>query len=137
MRSAPKRLTSFSLPPPPLPPFSPFPGSFDLLIYTDKDSEVPLEWYVDRERERRDNGWGRAAQHFCSPLMLSRSPLIHLFLSLYLSPSFSPHGTLREDSDARLIEDSENVRLRSFSTKVHRVDTMVSYRADGAGADLC
>jgi mitotic spindle assembly checkpoint protein MAD2 len=35
-----------------------------------------------------------------------------------------------EDSDARMIEDAETVRLRSFTTKVHRVDALVAYKAD-------
>jgi hypothetical protein len=36
-----------------------------------------------------------------------------------------------------MIENAENVKLRSFSTKVHRVDTMVTYKVDGSAADLC
>jgi len=62
------------------------PVSFDLLVYADKDSSVPLEW---------------------------------------------------EDSDARMIEEgsANNVRLRSFTTKVHRVDAMVSYRMEPD--DIC
>ena len=34
-----------------------------------------------------------------------------------------------EDSDPRYITNSTEVRLRSFTTKVHRVDAVVSYRA--------
>ena len=34
-----------------------------------------------------------------------------------------------EVSDPRYVSNSTEVRLRSFTTKVHRVDTMVSYRA--------
>ena len=62
------------------------PVSFDLLVYADKDSSVPLEW---------------------------------------------------EDSDARMIEEgsASNVRLRSFTTKVHRVDAIVSYRTEPD--DIC
>lgn len=55
------------------------PCTFDLLIYADRDADVPVEW---------------------------------------------------EDSDARMIEDAASVRLRSFTTKVHRVDTLVAYRAE-------
>ena len=33
-----------------------------------------------------------------------------------------------EDSDPRYILNSESVKLRSFTTKVHKVDTMVSYK---------
>uniref|UniRef100_M4C3C3 HORMA domain-containing protein n=1 Tax=Hyaloperonospora arabidopsidis (strain Emoy2) TaxID=559515 RepID=M4C3C3_HYAAE len=51
--------------------------AFDLLVYTDKNSEVPPLW---------------------------------------------------EESDPRYIKDSAEVRLRSFSTKVHKVDAMVAYK---------
>lgn len=51
--------------------------AFDLLVYTDKNSEVPALW---------------------------------------------------EESDPRYIKDSTEVRLRSFTTKVHKVDAMVAYK---------
>ncbi|CAI5732706.1 unnamed protein product [Hyaloperonospora brassicae] len=51
--------------------------AFDLLVYTDKNSEVPPMW---------------------------------------------------EESDPRYIKDSAEVRLRSFSTKVHKVEAMVAYK---------
>ncbi|KAF1333645.1 Mitotic spindle checkpoint component mad2, partial [Globisporangium splendens] len=51
--------------------------TFDLLVYTDKNSEVPALW---------------------------------------------------EESDPRYIKDSTEVRLRSFSTKIHKIDTMVAYK---------
>ena len=35
-----------------------------------------------------------------------------------------------EESQARIIAKSEEVRLRSFSTTIHKVDTMVSYKAE-------
>ncbi|KAJ7380447.1 MAD2 mitotic arrest deficient-like 1 [Desmophyllum pertusum] len=35
-----------------------------------------------------------------------------------------------EESQARIIANSQEVRLRSFSTTVHKVDTMVSYKGD-------
>jgi mitotic spindle assembly checkpoint protein MAD2 len=34
------------------------------------------------------------------------------------------------DSDAKEVKNAENVKLRSFSTLNHRIDTMVSYRLD-------
>ena len=55
------------------------PCSFDLLVYADKDTEVPVTW---------------------------------------------------EDSDPCYIDNAEDVKLRSFSTSVHKVDTMVSYRVE-------
>ncbi|KAK3657831.1 Mitotic spindle checkpoint component mad2 [Elasticomyces elasticus] len=51
--------------------------TFNVLVYADADSEVPLEW---------------------------------------------------GDSDAKEIKNAENVKLRSFSTNSHRIDTVVSYR---------
>jgi mitotic spindle assembly checkpoint protein MAD2 len=53
--------------------------SFDILIYSHKDLEVPLEW---------------------------------------------------GESDACLIQNSEEVKLRSFSTNIHRVEAAVSYKAE-------
>ncbi|CAL5227041.1 g9938 [Coccomyxa viridis] len=53
--------------------------SFDLLVYTDVQSAVPMEW---------------------------------------------------EESDARIIINAADVKLRSFNTKVHKVDALVSYRAE-------
>jgi len=54
-----------------------FAGSFDLLVYTDKDLEVP-------------ESWGESGPQF--------------------------------------VADSEEVRLRSFTTTIHKVDTMVAYK---------
>lgn len=52
-------------------------GAFDLLIYTDKDLEVPEQW---------------------------------------------------EESGPQLIDQSEEVRLRSFTTTIHKVKSMVAYK---------
>ena len=35
-----------------------------------------------------------------------------------------------EESDPRYITNSDEVRLRSFTTKVHKVDASVTYKAD-------
>jgi len=53
--------------------------TFDLLVYTKADSNVPQQW---------------------------------------------------EESDPRYITNAADVKLRSFTTKVHKVDTMVSYKQD-------
>lgn len=53
-------------------------GEFDLLVYTDKDIEVP-------------EAWGESGPQF--------------------------------------IANSEEVKLRSFNTLIHKVDTMVAYKA--------
>lgn len=54
------------------------PCTFDLLVYTGKETQVPNAW---------------------------------------------------EESDPKYISNSEQVRLRSFTTKVHKVDAMVAYKA--------
>ena len=56
-----------------------FTGSFDILVYTDKDLEVP-------------DTWGESGPGF--------------------------------------ISNSEEVRFRSISTIIHKVDTMVSFKSD-------
>ncbi|KAK9806247.1 hypothetical protein WJX72_007181 [[Myrmecia] bisecta] len=38
-----------------------------------------------------------------------------------------------EESDPRFIANAADVKLRSFTTKVHKVDTLVSYKADAEG----
>ncbi|BDA41178.1 Mitotic spindle assembly checkpoint protein MAD2A [Coccomyxa sp. Obi] len=38
-----------------------------------------------------------------------------------------------EESDARYINNAADVKLRSFTTKVHKVDALVSYKADAEG----
>ncbi|KAF6730864.1 Mitotic spindle assembly checkpoint protein MAD2A [Oryzias melastigma] len=59
-----------------------FAGSFDLLVYTDKDLVVPEKW---------------------------------------------------EESGPQIIDQSEEVRLRSFTTSIHKVSSMVAYkRTDSA-----
>lgn len=53
--------------------------TFDLLVYCDKEADVPKKW---------------------------------------------------EESDPKYLVNAEEVRLRSFTTKVHKVDACVSYKAD-------
>lgn len=53
--------------------------TFDLLMYTNKDTNTPQTW---------------------------------------------------EESDAKFITNSQQVRLRSFTTKVHQVDAVVSYKGN-------
>merc|ERR1711966_108032 len=55
------------------------PCQFELLVYTDKEVEVPEAW---------------------------------------------------EESDAKIIVDAQEVRLRSFTTKIHKIDAMVAYKTD-------
>ena len=66
------RTPAFKIIPMPLPS-----GAFDILIYTDKDQEVPQTW---------------------------------------------------NETGPALMVDSQEVRLRSFSTVIHKVDAMVAYK---------
>jgi len=54
------------------------PCTFDLLLYTNKETQVPKAW---------------------------------------------------EESDPKFIANSEEVKLRSFTTKIHKVSTMVAYKS--------
>jgi len=51
--------------------------TFDLLVYADKNTEVPMTW---------------------------------------------------EESDPKIIKNSQSVKLRSFNTSIHNVNTLVSYK---------
>jgi hypothetical protein len=56
-------------------------------------------------------------------------PLTNLAPRLGTPPHPTPSDpTLREESDPRYITNATDVKLRSFTTKVHKVDTVVSYR---------
>lgn len=52
-------------------------------------------------------------------------------LLVYADAESTVPGTW-EDSDAKLIQNASDVKLRSFATKVHKVETLVSYREDDA-----
>ena len=41
-----------------------------------------------------------------------------------------------EESDPRFITDSTEVRMRSFTTKIHKVDTLVAYKARDDDDDI-
>jgi mitotic spindle assembly checkpoint protein MAD2 len=41
-----------------------------------------------------------------------------------------------EETDAKFIANQQDVRLRSFTTKVHKVDAMVSYKGDDGDDDI-
>ena len=56
-----------------------FTGAFDILVYTDKDLQVPDSW---------------------------------------------------KESGPAMISNSQEVKLRSFSTQIHKVDSMVTYKYD-------
>lgn len=89
------------------------PCSFDLLVYADTEATVPGEW-----RERRAEWLGP-----CSDGILSYPRLPPVLLSL--------SAVAWEESDPRYISESSEVRLRSFTTSIHKVAPTVSYRVSG------
>ena len=54
-------------------------------------------------------------------------------LIVYADQDATVPMALWEDSDPCCIIDSEDVRLRSFTTKLHKIDAMVSYKMDSNG----
>ena len=92
---------------------------------------VPVEWL---------GGWGtgvasctatqfsffvtRAPVAAAAPLPVSTRPL-----QVYTSNECEVPSQW-EESDPRYITNAAEVKLRSFSTKVHKVDTMVAYKMD-------
>ena len=73
--------------------------TFDLLVYTDQDVDIP------------------------QVLVLAGA----LTRACVLTECFEQAW---EESDPRYITNQQEVRLRSFSTKVHKVDTTVAFAAD-------
>lgn len=64
---------------------------------------------------------------------ISYLPLLEgrcIFDILIYTNQEAPIPTKWEESGARLIENSDQVRLYSFSTNIHKVDALVSYAAD-------
>jgi hypothetical protein len=90
-----------------------FTGTFDLLVYTDAASAVPSEWCA--------HAGARPAMH--QALTASGACIC-----------VACDAVCREESDARLVSGAESVRLRSFSTRVHKVEACVAYKADDASA---
>jgi mitotic spindle assembly checkpoint protein MAD2 len=102
-------------------PLNDEPCAFDLLVYTDDDIAVPKAWeesdprfIVNSDEVRRARARARA--------------------NIYAVPrAQAKHtSTLREQaSRARApLPRACQVRLRSFTTSVHKVDSSVSYKAD-------
>ncbi len=59
------------------------------------------------------------------------SPL-QFIADCFVSSSIPERGHPRawEESDPKMITDSDEVKLLSFTTKVHKVDAAVSYKVD-------
>lgn len=94
-------------------PLNDEPCAFDLLVYTDDDIQV------------RFDSVPRPAVP--APLVLRLSPALRVHATRARLPQVPKAW---EESDPRLIVNSDEVKLRSFTTKVHKVDASVTYRAD-------
>ncbi len=77
--------------------------------------------------------WCTLTLHLRFPLNGARARVSGATLSLASVTRHSPHAH-REESEARLVVGAEAVRLRGFSTRVHRIDALVAYKADDGGA---
>ena len=80
------------------------PCSFDLLIYTDKQLEVSC--------------CGGERPPLCLHPPHTRTAAIQQTPKTW------------EESDPRFVQNSQEVRLRSFTTTIHKVDTSVTYKCD-------
>ena len=106
------------------------PCSFDLLVYTNTEASVPAAWEesdpkVRPRALRAALCRGRLQLLFSLPTALLRAPL-----SLSLSPPRSPTSSA---ASPQYIASSAEVRLRSFTTSIHKVAPVVSYKNAGGG----
>ena len=142
MECTPLRLTL-----PFLPKFNPA-GTFDLIVYTDSDSAVPSEWEESDPRVIARQAEVRAGEPFRilflflffllaqqaevkSHVDCSRPPAMHVLPRLCLPSHLAmlKHKAHSPPSPPPLVSMAQ-VKLRSFSTRVHRVDALVAYRDD-------
>jgi len=115
-----------------------------LVVASVHTSEVLERWQFDIETEQDALDGKKAAEKTEKEIMSEIQAIIRqitasvTFLPLlsdpcafdlivYTKKDTSVPGEW-EDSDPRYILNSESVKLRSFTTKVHKVDTMVSYK---------
>lgn len=82
------------------------PCTFDLLVYTDTDSVVPSEWCAGGPARSRPAHLPARSRAF--PLLTAGRRRRRR------------RNTCREESDPRMVANSAEVKLRSFSTKVHK-----------------
>ena len=125
-----------------------------VVVVTGMETNVVLERWVfsvETAREAATNPQGFQAQKTEKEIMgeiaaiirqitcsVSFMPLLSercsFDLLVYTDKDVLVPGTW-EDSDPRLIQHAEEVRLRSVNTKVHKVDTMVAYRMEPAAQE--
>mmetsp|Transcript_58616 Transcript_58616/g.115254 ORF Transcript_58616/g.115254 Transcript_58616/m.115254 type:complete len:211 (-) Transcript_58616:97-729(-) len=123
-----------------------------ILVIKGKESGETLErWVFDVECRQKENEGAQTAVSDKSPKEISQEiqaiirqitasvtflPLLNEPCAFDLLVYADKQATVPvtwEDSDPCLIANAEQVKLRSFDTKLHKVDMMVSYRMDEDG----
>ena len=99
------------------------PCTFDLLVYTHTSTSTPQEVSLQTRH------YPPTSRVWASILVDSRI----IFPAHLKFSDLSPAISIRiqwEESDPKYITQSNEVRLRSFTTKVHTVETSVAYRVE-------
>lgn len=99
-------------------------------MYTDKQSAVPDEWCA-RLLGRGVIGIEPAFALRVFMVKRVRLTKAHAPPRNHTTTNAAKPNYKREESDPRYIANASDVKLRSFTTKVHKVDTAVSYRLAG------
>jgi mitotic spindle assembly checkpoint protein MAD2 len=118
-----------------------------VLVITGTEKQEVLErWVFDVDTDEKTVATGGTSSKNEKDIMKEISAIIRQitssvsFLPLLDQPCtfdllvYTPNDTnvpeLWEESDPKYITKSNEVRLRSFTTKIHKVETSVAYRAD-------
>eukprot|EP00891_Asterochloris_glomerata_P009275 jgi/Astpho2/9275/e_gw1.00139.40.1_t len=121
-----------------------------VLVITSVESKEVLErWTFDIQTDAQAMAGGRPPEKTASEITseiqaivrqitasVTFLPLLNdacSFDLLVYTDASSEVPTEWEESDPRYIQNAADVKLRSFTTKVHKVDTLVSYKADAEG----
>ena len=97
--------------------------SFDLLVYADTAAKGPAAWEESDPKVRCAAGWRRALT--APPPQQRKHPAPRRAMTLTRPPAPPP---------AQYIATSAEVRLRSFTTSIHKVAPTVSYKATAGEA---
>lgn len=117
-----------------------------VLVITGADSKQVLERWVFQIDTEKDSQ-GQACMESSKPIKEITAEIQSILRQITASVTFLPLlnepctfdllvyadkeadvPSLWEETDPCIINDSTEVRLRSFTTKVHKVDTMVAYK---------
>lgn len=105
--------------------------AFDLITDQSVGTNDRVEGKTDKEIQSEIAAIQRQITASVTFLPLNDEPCA--FDLLVYTDSAVAVPTAWEESDQKLIVNSDEVKLRSFTTKVHKVDASVTYRADAGG----